>query len=201
MVNCEVPFRRLSPESLKNLWYGGQVDDGFSYCGRPRRDRASRSSTRIVHEFGVVGDDLEQPEAFGVKLSGVLTHQHPGEALHGPQGRLEVVGHGIRESSNSRLANSNSAVRCPKASSARLRSETSVTVPIQRTGFPSGDIAYFPELSTSGIRRLFFECGILQYRICPLQMCLNRSLHVVSISFGCTDSIQPSSVLGNSAGS
>ena len=51
----------------------------------------------MLHEFGIGGDDLEQPEGFGIEFIGVLAHEHPGEPLDGPDRGLEVVGHGVRE--------------------------------------------------------------------------------------------------------
>jgi hypothetical protein len=50
-----------------------------------------------MHEFGIVGDNREQPEAFRIELAGMLAHQHPREALNGPERALEIVEHGMSE--------------------------------------------------------------------------------------------------------
>jgi hypothetical protein len=41
--------------------------------------------------------DIRLSHGFGIELGGMLTLQHPGKAFNGPDGSLEVMGHGIRK--------------------------------------------------------------------------------------------------------
>ena len=45
--------------------------------------------------LGIGPDDIQQPLPFGIQAVGIIFQENPGEAVNGPEGRPQVMGHGV----------------------------------------------------------------------------------------------------------